>query len=151
MKNVLIKLSGVISVFSRIFEAFGFVARGLLLKKNVSEGIFQRYQTSNRKGTVFLGNTSKGFYTNKGQVMSAVLIQDRLGSEENDVDKNFFGEKVGFLAKLFGCGHQDLSRPFSQGKSGYRVCLHCGARRHFDPETLKTFGSFYYPPIHKAE
>lgn len=83
--------------------------------------------------------------------MSATLIQERLGVGENVVDNNFFGEKVGLLAKLFGCGHQNLSRPFSRGKTGYRVCLGCGARRHFDPETLRTFGSFYYPPIHKAE
>lgn len=130
---------------------FGILARYLLLKKNVSDNKFVRCQTGKRKGKVFLGYTNKGFNTNKGQVMSAILIQDRLNTEKNEVDANFFGEKVGFFAKLFGCGHQNLSRPFSRGKSGYRVCLHCGARKHFDPETLKTFGSFYYPPIHKAE
>lgn len=83
--------------------------------------------------------------------MSTILIQSHFDTRKNIVDSKFFGEKVGFLARLFGCGHQDLSRPFSQGKTGYRACLGCGARRHFDPETLKTFGSFYYPPINKAE
>jgi len=36
--------------------------------------------------------------------MSATLIQERLGVGENVVDNNFFGENVGLLAKLFGCG-----------------------------------------------
>jgi hypothetical protein len=62
-----------------------------------------------------------------------------------------FGKKIGILTKIFGCGHPDLSRPFSRGRLGYRTCLRCGARKAFDPETLKTFGAFYYPPISKAE
>ncbi len=57
-----------------------------------------------------------------------------------------FGKKLGLLAKLFGCPHRNVSRPFSHGGVGYRTCLQCGARRKFDPETRETFGSFYYPP-----
>ena len=57
-----------------------------------------------------------------------------------------FGEKIGLLGKIFGCWHKDLSRPFTDRKSSYRACLECGARKHFDAENLKTFGSFYYPP-----
>lgn len=66
-------------------------------------------------------------------------------------DKGVFGEKVGFFSKIFGCGHQDLSRPFSNGKSAYRVCLRCGARRRFDAVTLETFGSFYFAPVEKPD
>jgi hypothetical protein len=57
-----------------------------------------------------------------------------------------FVTKAGLLSKLFGCGHAELSRPFSKGKIGYRSCLKCGAIKQFNPETLKTFGAFYYPP-----
>jgi hypothetical protein len=68
-----------------------------------------------------------------------------------NIDKGIFGEKVGFFSKIFGCGHQDLSRPFSHGKFGYRVCLRCGARKQFNVETLETFGSFYFAPVEKPE
>jgi hypothetical protein len=85
--------------------------------------------------------------------MSAVTIQNRfqINGEETVADHRMFGKKVGILTKIFGCGHPDLSRPFSRGRLGYRTCLRCGARKPFDPETLKTFGDFYYPPISKAE
>jgi hypothetical protein len=52
---------------------------------------------------------------------------------------------VGFFAGLFGCWHKQLSRPFTTHNGSYRVCLHCGARRKFDPQTLKTYGHFYFP------
>ncbi|MCU1290593.1 MAG: hypothetical protein JWN60_2822 [Acidobacteria bacterium] len=67
------------------------------------------------------------------------------------VDNKLFGKKVGIFLKLFGCGHPNLSRPFSRGRLGYRTCLRCGARKPFNPETLTTFGDFYYPPISKAD
>ena len=67
------------------------------------------------------------------------------------IDKGIFGEKVGFFSKIFGCGHQDLSRPFSNGKFGYRVCLNCGARKQFNVDTLETFGSFYFAPVEKPD
>jgi hypothetical protein len=85
--------------------------------------------------------------------MATASIRNRFRSngEETVVDHVFFGKKVGFFVKIFGCGHQDLSRPFSRGRIGYRTCLRCGARKPFNPDTLETFGNFYYPPISKAE
>ena len=67
------------------------------------------------------------------------------------VDQSIFGEKVGLMGKLFGCGHRNLSRPFSQSNVAYRSCLQCGARKQFNPATLETYGEFYYPPVIKAE
>ncbi len=81
--------------------------------------------------------------------MATTLIQNRFGKDV--VDHKFFGNKVGLLIRLFGCGHQQLSRPFSRGKSGYRACLGCGARKPFNPETLESSGTFYYPPMVNAE
>ncbi len=71
--------------------------------------------------------------------------------DKGRIDRGVFGEKVGIFSKIFGCGHQDLSRPFSRGKFGYRVCLRCGARKQFNVETLETFGSFYFAPIEKSD
>ena len=51
---------------------------------------------------------------------------------------------VGIFTGIFGCWHHDLSRPFTTKSGSYRACLNCGARKHFDPKTLKTFGRFYF-------
>lgn len=85
--------------------------------------------------------------------MTTIILDANYKIDENKtaVEHNFFGEKVGLLGKLFGCGHQNLSRPFSKNNVGYRSCLNCGARKQFNPKTLETFGSFYFPPIIKAE
>lgn len=66
-------------------------------------------------------------------------------------EMKLFATKISLLSKIFGCGHGDLSRPFSHGNIGYRSCLKCGAVKRFNPETLKTFGEFYYPSVAKTE
>ena len=67
------------------------------------------------------------------------------------MDNFVFGQKLSLMAKLFGCWHDNISRPFVQGKTAYRSCLKCGARKQFNPETLETHGKFYFPPIVKQE
>jgi hypothetical protein len=62
-----------------------------------------------------------------------------------------FGEKIGLIGKLFGCWHKELSRPFTNEKSSYRVCLSCGAMKQFDTSNLKTYGPFYHPPAISLE
>jgi len=90
--------------------------------------------------------------------MATTLKQNRLAKKEQNViqstmqiDQSIFGEKVGLMGKLFGCGHRNLSRPFSQSNVAYRSCLQCGARKQFNLTTLETYGEFYYPPLVKAE
>ena len=82
-------------------------------------------------------STQKGFKT----------FPNRFVFNKTEVDGRVFGEKVGFVGKFFGCWHEEISRPFSHEKTSYRSCLKCGARKQFDAETLRTFGSFYFPPI----
>ncbi len=72
-------------------------------------------------------------------------------TSKGSIDIRVFGDKVGFLGRVFGCLHRDLSRPFTRGKMGYRSCTECGARAGFDNETFKTYGGFYHPPIVRAE
>jgi hypothetical protein len=75
-----------------------------------------------------------------------------LGSKrrsERTIDPAVFGKKLGVITALFGCWHDNLSRPFVTGKTAYRSCLGCGARRQFDPETLITHGGFYSTPKQK--
>ena len=67
----------------------------------------------------------------------------------NETDQFVFGQKINLITTLFGCWHSNISRPFINGKVAYRSCLQCGARKHFDPETLKTDGKFYFPPVVK--
>ena len=63
-------------------------------------------------------------------------------SSENKV----FGRKIGIVGRVFGCYHPNLSRPFNRGKVSFRTCLHCGARKKFDTDSLVTYGAYYYPP-----
>jgi hypothetical protein len=50
----------------------------------------------------------------------------------------------GWIARLFGCWHREMSRPFSHHGQAYRVCLTCGAQRKFNLSNWKMQGQFYY-------
>ena len=69
--------------------------------------------------------------------------------EKTNIDQMFFGEKLGLTARFFGFWHQNLSRPFGEGKIAYRGCLNCSARRQFNTDTMKTHGPFFFPPANK--
>ena len=78
--------------------------------------------------------------------MQGILEQNIIAESLINRTKGSFGKKIGFLGSLFGCWHKDLGRPFTTKKSSYRACLECGARKEFDPRSLRTSGPFYYPP-----
>lgn len=88
--------------------------------------------------------------------MANVMLQNRFqrltnknASQAREIDSIVFGKKMNLVTKLFGCWHNNISRPFIQEKTAYRSCLQCGARKQFNPETLETYGSFYFPPSAK--
>ena len=55
------------------------------------------------------------------------------------------GAKLGnWFSEIFGCAHNEMSRPFSRHGESYRVCINCGARRQFDPQTWNSSGRHYY-------
>jgi len=37
-----------------------------------------------------------------------------VGEESPVFESDVFGEKVGLMGKIFGCGHEELNRPFSR-------------------------------------
>lgn len=79
--------------------------------------------------------------------MQAILEQNKAAETlGNKIENQSFGEKIGFLASLLGCWHKSISRPFTIGNNSYCACLDCGARKPFDPQTLRVYGSFHYPP-----
>ena len=80
-----------------------------------------------------------------------LTLSNRQNKETDAIDHFVFGQKMGVITKLFGCWHNNISRPFIQGKTAYRSCLQCGARKQFNPETLETHGNFYFPPAIKEE
>ena len=49
-----------------------------------------------------------------------------------------------WVARVFGCWHMEMSRPFSHQGHAYRVCLNCGAQRQFNLGNWKMQGEFYY-------
>jgi hypothetical protein len=63
------------------------------------------------------------------------------------VDEKVFGRKLGFIARLIGCRHRNIGRPFGEGKTAYRSCVSCGARKPFNTQTLETSRVFYCPPV----
>jgi hypothetical protein len=73
--------------------------------------------------------------------MRTVLKHQQTWTGKDKRNKN----KVGFLAGLFGCRHKELTRPFTVEKNTHRSCTHCGAWLDFNPETLESYGKFYYP------
>jgi hypothetical protein len=61
--------------------------------------------------------------------------------------------KIGiFMARVFGCRHTDMSRPFSHSGRAYRSCLRCGAQRQFNLGNWQMTGEFYYrKPANKIQ
>ncbi|HEY0659259.1 MAG TPA: hypothetical protein VGD05_12330 [Pyrinomonadaceae bacterium] len=80
-----------------------------------------------------------------------LTLSERKNKASGKIDQYVFGQKLGLMAMLFGCWHNNIGRPFVQGKTAYRSCLQCGARKQFNTETLETHGNFYFPPVVKAE
>ncbi len=53
--------------------------------------------------------------------------------------------KIGnLMARVFGCRHAEMSRPFSRDGRAYRSCLNCGAQRQFNVGNWEMTGGFYY-------
>jgi hypothetical protein len=66
-------------------------------------------------------------------------------SNVGNFDASSVSEKVGgWVARLFGCWHTEMSRPFSHQGQAYRTCLSCGAQRKFNLGNWETQGDFYY-------
>ena len=63
------------------------------------------------------------------------------------IDARVFGRKLGLISRIVGCPHKNVGRPFVEGKTGYRSCMSCGARKPFNTETLETSPTFYCPPV----
>jgi hypothetical protein len=85
--------------------------------------------------------------------MTSFALQNvfqNLKFKETMLDEKVFGKKLGMVSRLLGCQHRRLTRPFGSGGSAYMSCLECGARKHFNPETLKTSRSFYSAPAIEA-
>ena len=75
--------------------------------------------------------------------MEAVVEQ--AGKDLSAVVPDLVSKVCGVAARIFGCWHVNMSRPFSRGNETYRTCVACGARRRFDLEQWEMVGSFYYP------
>ena len=70
--------------------------------------------------------------------------QISVASMPASMSESVSGTVKGWLNRLMGCWHMELSRPFSSDGKGYRVCLSCGAHRQFNLKNWKMQGDFYY-------
>lgn len=80
--------------------------------------------------------------------MEAVVEQ--AGTDLSGVVPDLVSKVRRAMARIFGCWHINMSRPFSRGNETYGTCVACGARRRFDLEQWEMVGSFYYPERHFA-
>ena len=83
--------------------------------------------------------------------MQGILEQNSIAASVINRTRGGFGEKIGFMASLFGCWHKRLTRPFTEKHASYRACVDCGARKKFSTEDFRTVGPFYYPPSIRSE
>ncbi|HEU4769945.1 MAG TPA: hypothetical protein VFS77_21445 [Pyrinomonadaceae bacterium] len=61
------------------------------------------------------------------------------------LDSSSVTGKLGtFMARVFGCRHAEMSRPFSRDGRAYRSCVNCGAQRQFNLRNWEMQGNFYY-------
>lgn len=77
------------------------------------------------------------------------LLRLTIKKGENKIDQLVFGQRISLIATLFGCWHRNVSRPFANENIAYRSCLQCGAIKQFNADTMKTVGTFYFPPASK--
>ena len=66
------------------------------------------------------------------------------GSKIHQLDSSVTGRIGSLVARVFGCRHAEMSRPFSRDGRAYRSCLNCGAQRQFNLGNWQMQGSFYY-------
>jgi len=75
-------------------------------------------------------------------VVNSSAMPGQLGSS------SMTGRLNTLMARVFGCRHVDMSRPFSREGRTYRSCLNCGAQRQFNLGNWKMQGGFYYGHPH---
>jgi hypothetical protein len=61
------------------------------------------------------------------------------------------GRITNLMARVFGCRHAEMSRPFSRDGRAYRSCLNCGAQRQFHLGKWEMTGGFYYGQPQKRQ
>lgn len=88
----------------------------------------------------------------RGEIMQAAAQLTISNPTMASVDASPISGRIGTLmARVFGCRHAEMSRPFSRDGRAYRSCLSCGAQRQFNLGNWEMTGSFYYgqPQTHQ--
>ncbi|HEU4712055.1 MAG TPA: hypothetical protein VFS76_10850 [Pyrinomonadaceae bacterium] len=70
------------------------------------------------------------------------------------LDSSSVTTRIGTLmARVFGCRHAEMSRPFSRDGRTYRSCVNCGAQRQFNLGNWEMQGRYYYgqPQRHQIQ
>jgi hypothetical protein len=68
------------------------------------------------------------------------------------LDSSSTAGRIGnLMARMFGCRHTQMSRPFSRDGRAYRSCLSCGAKRQFNLGNWQMTGGFYYGQPHNHQ
>lgn len=76
------------------------------------------------------------------QAITAATLTEQTAQHSSEAQEET--ATPGWLTRIFGCWHREMSRPFTFSDDSYRVCLECGARRRFNPRTWEMTGPYYY-------
>lgn len=79
----------------------------------------------------------------QGELPFRWLLRGRNAARRQNARKRSASGIRSLTGLIFGCWHRNLSWPFTVDGESYRVCLHCGARREFVPESWRSVGGFY--------
>ena len=82
--------------------------------------------------------------SNPALIVSSPALTGSASSLMGRGSSSLTGRLDSLMARVFGCRHADMSRPFSRDGRAYRSCLNCGAQRQFNLGNWKMQGGFYY-------
>jgi hypothetical protein len=109
--------------------------------------LFEEYSTEYdpvRLSFARYGSEGNSGHLERGEAMQAGQLS-KPNLDVRQVSVSAVTERLnGWIARVFGCWHTDMSRPFSHEGQAYRVCLKCGAQRRFNLGNWKMQGEFYY-------
>jgi hypothetical protein len=83
--------------------------------------------------------------------MQAVATLKGYSRREQSIRSDLTFALAHLIGRVFGCAHNDMSRPFSRHGEAYRVCIACGAHRRFDQKAWTSRGPFYYQAARTEE
>jgi hypothetical protein len=106
----------------------------------------QIFTSDDPSPALFARYSGEGSYGHlrRGEIMQAAQLTIA-NPNFGQTSESSLTAKIGdWMARVFGCWHLEMSRPFSHQGQAYRVCVSCGAQRRFNLGNWEMQGTYYY-------